>query len=224
MLLLAAIIFDGHQVIKVDLPQALQPLICFFPFLGDPLHFVRKMYLSQDTVHPCIWENDGTDNIANLMIAQLLFLQSEDAGKDIQIYINSPGGSVTAGMAIYDTMEFAKPDVTTTCVGMAASMGAVLLAAGTKGKRFALPHSRILLHQPTAGFRGQASDIDIHAREVLKTKEELNTILALHTGKPVDTIAADTDRDFFMSSPDAKQYGIVDQVIASKDDVDGKKK
>lgn len=160
-----------------------------------------------------------TDQLANVVIAQILFLESEDADKDINIYINSPGGSVTAGMAIYDTMQFTKPDVTTTCVGLAASMGAVLLAAGTRGKRYALPHSRIMLHQPSAGFRGQASDIDIHAREVLKTKDELNRILAGHTGKDIDTIARDTDRDFFLNAQEAKDYGLIDTVITHKDDL-----
>jgi ATP-dependent Clp protease, protease subunit len=160
-----------------------------------------------------------SDQLANVVIAQILFLESEDADKDINIYINSPGGSVTAGMAIYDTMQFTKPDVTTTCVGLAASMGAVLLAAGTQGKRYALPHSRIMLHQPSAGFRGQASDIDIHAREVLKTKEELNRILASHTGKPVDVIGRDTDRDFFLSAAEAKDYGLIDTVITHKQDL-----
>ncbi len=160
-----------------------------------------------------------TDQLANVVIAQILFLESEDADKDINIYINSPGGSVTAGMAIYDTMQFTKPDVTTTCVGMAASMGAVLLAAGTTGKRFALPHSRIMLHQPSAGFRGQASDIDIHAREVLKTKEELNRILAGHTGKSIEVIARDTDRDFFLNAVEARDYGLIDTVITHKDDL-----
>jgi ATP-dependent Clp protease protease subunit len=166
-----------------------------------------------------------SDQLANVVIAQILFLESEDADKDINIYVNSPGGSVTAGMAIYDTMQFTKPDVTTTCVGLAASMGAVLLAAGTTGKRFALPHSRIMLHQPSAGFRGQASDIDIHAREVLKTKEELNRILASHTGKSIDVIARDTDRDFFLNAEEARQYGLIDTVITHKDDlvVDDKK-
>lgn len=165
-----------------------------------------------------------SDQLANVVIAQILFLESEDPEKDINIYINSPGGSVTAGMAIYDTMQFTKPDVTTTCVGMAASMGAVLLAAGSAGKRFALPHSRIMLHQPSAGFRGQASDIDIHAREVLKTKEELNRILAHHTGKEIDIIARDTDRDFFLSAPEAKEYGLIDSVIEHKMQLDGKTK
>ena len=161
-----------------------------------------------------------SDPLANVVIAQLLFLESEDADKDINIYVNSPGGTVSAGMAIYDTMLFIKPNVTTTCVGMAASMGAILLAAGEKGKRFALPHSRILLHQPSSGFRGQASDIDIHAREILKTKHELNQILVTHTGQPLEQIEKDTDRDFFLSSQEAKEYGLIDTVITDKAQVD----
>ena len=161
-----------------------------------------------------------SDPLANVVIAQLLFLESEDADKDINIYVNSPGGTVSAGMAIYDTMLFIKPNVSTTCVGMAASMGAILLAAGEKGKRFALPHSRILLHQPSSGFRGQASDIDIHAREILKTKHELNQILVTHTGQPLEQIEKDTDRDFFLSSQEAKEYGLIDTVITDKAQVD----
>jgi ATP-dependent Clp protease protease subunit len=157
------------------------------------------------------------DNIANLVIAQLLFLQAEDPEKDIFIYINSPGGSVTAGMAIYDTMQFIKPDVNTTCVGMAASMGAVLLAGGAKGKRAALRNSKIMIHQPWGGFQGAASDIEIHAKEIVKTKEQINQILAKHTGQPYDTIVKDTDRDNFMSAEEAKKYGLVDEVYERKE-------
>lgn len=153
------------------------------------------------------------DMVANLIIAQLLFLQSEDASKDINVYINSPGGSVTAGLAIYDTMQFLKPDVCTFCIGQAASMGAVLLAAGAKGKRFSLPYSRIMIHQPWGGTQGTASDISIQAKEILRMKEELNAILAKHTGKPIEKIQADSDRDFFMSAEEAKQYGLVDEVL-----------
>lgn len=153
------------------------------------------------------------DMIANLIIAQLLFLQSEDPNKDINIYINSPGGSVTAGLAIYDTMQFIKPQVSTYCLGQAASMGAVLLAAGSKGKRYALPYSRIMIHQPWGGTQGTASDISIQAKEILRMKEELNNILAKHTGQSVERIQTDTDRDFFMSSQEAKQYGLVDEVL-----------
>jgi len=162
------------------------------------------------------------DNVANIITAQLLFLQSEDAGKDISLYINSPGGSVTAGLAIYDTIQFLKCDVTTYCIGQAASMGAVLLAAGTKGKRYALPNARIMIHQPWGGVQGQASDISIQAKEILHTRDRLNEILALHTGKPVEAIAKDTDRDFFMSSAEAREYGLVDEVVKSRRDVDKK--
>jgi len=153
------------------------------------------------------------DNIANLVVAQLLFLDAEDPGKDIYVYVNSPGGSVTAGLAIYDTMQFIKSDVNTTCVGLAASMGAVLLCAGTTGKRAALKNSRILIHQPWGGFKGQASDIEIHANEIIHTKKQLNNILAKHTGQPYDKIVKDSDRDYFMSAEDAKAYGLVDEVF-----------
>ena len=155
------------------------------------------------------------DNVANTVIAQMLFLQSDDPDKDIHIYVNSPGGIVSSGLAIYDTMQYVKPDIATYCIGQAASMGALLLSAGTKGKRFALPHSRIMLHQPMGGFHGQATDVEIHAREILKMKETLNGILAAHTAQPLEKIQADTDRDFFMSGDEAKQYGIVDEVIHS---------
>lgn len=157
-----------------------------------------------------------TDDMANLIIAQILFLESEDPDKDIHFYINTPGGLVTAGMAIYDTMQYVKPPISTLCIGQAASMGAVLLAAGTKGKRFALPHSRILIHQPMGGFQGPASDIEIHAREILRMREELNQVLAKHTGQPVERIREDTDRDFFMTGQQALEYGIVDEVITRK--------
>jgi ATP-dependent Clp protease protease subunit len=153
------------------------------------------------------------DTVANLVVAQLLFLDAEDPGKDIYLYINSPGGSVTAGLAIYDTMQFIKSDVNTTCVGLAASMAAVLLASGHAGKRAALKNSRILIHQPWGGFRGQASDIEIHAKEMIKTKRQLNEILAKHTGQKVEKIEHDTDRDYFMSPEEAKAYGLVDEVF-----------
>ena len=153
------------------------------------------------------------DVVANLIIAQLLFLESEDPEKDIFLYINSPGGVVTAGMAIYDTMQYIKPDVATVCVGQAASMGAVLLAGGAHGKRSALPHSRIMIHQPLGGFSGQASDVEIHAREMLRIKQELNQILAHHTGRPLKQIEEDSDRDFFMTSEQAKEYGLIDAVF-----------
>lgn len=156
------------------------------------------------------------DNIANLVIAQLIFLEAEDPEKDINVYINSPGGVVTSGLAIYDTMQFIKPDVATTCVGMAASMGALLLAAGAPKKRFALPHSRIMIHQPWGGVQGQVTDIEIHAKELLTIKARLNDILAKHTGQPLDKIEKDTDRNFFMSAEEAKAYGLVDEIYESK--------
>ena len=156
------------------------------------------------------------DVVANLIIAQLLFLQSEEPDREINIYINSPGGSVTAGLAIYDTMQFVKPDVATYCVGQAASMAALLLTAGTKGKRFSLPGSRILIHQPWGGAQGQASDISIQAREILRQREKLNEILAKHTGQPIEKIEKDTDRDYFMSADEAKAYGLIDEVIHEK--------
>ena len=156
------------------------------------------------------------DYMANLVIAQLLFLESENPDKDIHLYINSPGGVVTSGLAIYDTMQFIKPDVSTLCIGQAASMGALLLAGGAAGKRFALPHSRIMIHQPLGGFQGQASDIEIHAREILSIRERLNSILASHTGQALDRIALDTDRDNFMSSAEAVSYGLIDQVLSGR--------
>lgn len=156
------------------------------------------------------------DMTANLVVAQLLFLEAENPDKDISLYINSPGGSVTAGMSIYDTMQFIKPDVSTLCIGQAASMGAFLLTAGSKGKRFCLPNSRVMIHQPLGGFQGQASDIEIHAKEILYLKDKLNGIMAHHTGQPVERIANDTDRDNFMSADAAKEYGLVDQVIAAR--------
>ncbi|MGH8493518.1 MAG: ATP-dependent Clp endopeptidase proteolytic subunit ClpP [Moraxellaceae bacterium] len=156
------------------------------------------------------------DQMANLVVAQLLFLESENPDKDINIYINSPGGSVTAGMAIYDTMQFVKPNITTTCIGQAASMGAFLLAAGEKGKRYALPNSRVMIHQPLGGFQGQASDIAIHAQEILKIKDRLNQLLAHHTGQPLESIEKNTDRDNFLSAADAKSYGLIDAVLEKR--------
>lgn len=156
------------------------------------------------------------DYMANLVVAQLLFLESENPDKDIHLYINSPGGSVTAGMSIYDTMQFIKPDVSTMCIGQAASMGALLLTGGAKGKRYCLPHSRMMIHQPLGGFQGQASDIDIHAREILSIREKLNKILASHTGQPIEKIQVDTDRDNFLSANDAVSYGLIDKVLSSR--------
>ncbi|EGW20726.1 MULTISPECIES: ATP-dependent Clp endopeptidase proteolytic subunit ClpP [Methylobacter] len=156
------------------------------------------------------------DYSANLIVAQLLFLESENPDKDIHLYINSPGGSVTAGMSIYDTMQFIKPDVSTMCIGQAASMGALLLAGGAKGKRYCLPHSRMMIHQPLGGYQGQASDIDIHAREILLIREKLNKILSDHTGQPMEKVQQDTDRDNFLSANDAVSYGLIDQVLLSR--------
>jgi ATP-dependent Clp protease protease subunit len=159
------------------------------------------------------------DYMANLVVAQLLFLESENPDKDIHLYINSPGGSVSAGLSMYDTMQFIKPDISTICVGQAASMGAVLLAGGAEGKRHCLPHSRIMIHQPIAGFQGQASDIDIHAREVLQTRDRLNKILSKHTRQPIERIEADTDRDNFMSGAEAVEYGLIDGVLEQRGEI-----
>ncbi|GIX22040.1 MAG: ATP-dependent Clp protease proteolytic subunit [Gammaproteobacteria bacterium] len=156
------------------------------------------------------------DHMANLIVAQLLFLESENPDKDIALYINSPGGSVSAGLSIYDTMQFIKPDVSTLCIGMAASMGAVLLAAGAAGKRYALPNAKVMIHQPLGGFHGQATDVDIHAREILRTRSRLNEILARHTGQPVEKIADDTERDKFMTAAEALDYGLIDQVLTRR--------
>jgi ATP-dependent Clp protease protease subunit len=156
------------------------------------------------------------DDLANVVIAQMLFLESEDPDKDINLYINTPGGLVTAGLAIYDTIQYIRPDVSSICMGQASSMGAVLLAAGAKGKRYALPHSRILLHQPMGGFQGPATDVDIQAREILRLREELNNILVKHTGKSLEKIQRDTDRDFYMTGPQAKEYGIIDEVVVER--------
>jgi len=164
------------------------------------------------------------DHTANLIVAQMLYLESENPDKDINLYINSPGGSVSAGLAIYDTMQFIKPDVSTMCVGQAASMGAMLLAAGASGKRYCLPHSRVMIHQPLGGYQGQATDIEIHTREILKIRSQLNDLLALHTGQSVETIARDTERDNFMSPGEAKEYGLIDELINSRKDDSEKNK
>jgi ATP-dependent Clp protease protease subunit len=161
------------------------------------------------------------DQVANLVVAQFLYLESENPEKDIHLYINSPGGSVSAGLSIYDTMQFVRPDISTICVGQAASMGAFLLSGGAKSKRFCLPHSRMMIHQPLAGFQGQASDIDIHAKEVLKTKKRLNELLAEHTGQPIDRIEKDTDRDYFMSGAEAIEYGLIDTVLERREATEG---
>lgn len=158
------------------------------------------------------------DHVANLVVAQMLYLESENPDKDIHLYINSPGGSVTAGLSIYDTMQFIKPDVSTMCIGQAASMGALLLAGGAAGKRYCLPHSRTMIHQPLGGFQGQATDIEIHAKEILEIRERLNAILAKHTGQPLDRIQQDTDRDFFLSSEESVKYGLIDEVMGTRGD------
>ena len=163
------------------------------------------------------------DNVSNIVVAQLLFLESEDPEKDIMLYINSPGGSISAGLAIYDTMQYIKAPVSTTCVGQAASMGAVLLAAGAAGKRFALPYSRVMVHQPLGGFSGQASDFEIHAKEIIKVKRQINEILVKHTKQPMDRIEKDTDRDFFMSAIEAKEYGLIDDVMTARPAIEHKK-
>lgn len=157
------------------------------------------------------------DQVANLIVAQILFLESENPDKDIHLYINSPGGSVSAGLSIYDTMQFVKPDISTMCVGQAASMGALLLAGGAAGKRYCLPHARIMIHQPLGGFQGQASDIDIHAKEILRVRDRLNEILAGHTGQPLDRVRVDTDRDYFMTGTEAVEYGLIDDVLQRRD-------
>ncbi len=164
------------------------------------------------------------DHMANLIVAQLLFLESENPDKDIHLYINSPGGSVTAGMAIYDTMQFIRPDVSTLCIGQAASMGAVLLTGGAKGKRFALPYSRVMIHQPLGGFQGQATDIDIHAKEILKIRDQLNGILAKHSGQDIETIGKDTERDNFLGSQEAVDYGLIDEVLNARPESESEKK
>ena len=188
----------------------LVPMVVEQTARGERAYDIYSRLLKERVVF-CVGPID--DYMANVIVAQLLFLESENPDKDINLYINSPGGVVSAGLAIYDTMQFLKPAVSTMCIGQAASMGSLLLAAGAQGKRFALPHARIMIHQPLGGFSGQASDIDIHAREILAIRDRLNAILAKHTGQPVDRIAKDTDRDNFMSAEDAKTYGLVDAVL-----------
>ena len=199
-------------------PQALGlvPMVVEQSGRGERAYDIYSRLLKERVVFLVGPVNDAT---ANLIVAQLLFLESENPDKDIYFYINSPGGSVTAGMAIYDTMQFIKPDVSTLCIGQAASMGSFLLAAGAKGKRFCLPNSRVMIHQPLGGFQGQASDIEIHAREILYIRERLNSMLAKHTGQPVEQIEKDTDRDNFMSAEAAVEYGIVDKVLTSRAEV-----
>ena len=193
-------------------PQALGlvPMVVEQSGRGERAYDIYSRLLKERVIFLVGPVNDAS---ANLVVAQLLFLEAENPDKDIYFYITSPGGSVTAGMSIYDTMQFIKPDVSTLCVGQAASMGAFLLNAGAKGKRFALPNSRVMIHQPLGGFQGQATDIEIHAREILRMREELNTILSTHTGQPMERIGRDTERDFFLSGNDAVEYGIIDKVF-----------
>ncbi len=188
----------------------LVPMVVEQSSRGERAYDIYSRLLKERVVFLC---GPVEDLVANVVVAQLLFLESENPDKDIHLYINSPGGLVTAGLAIYDTMQFIKPDVSTMCVGQAASMGALLLAGGAKGKRFCLPNSRLMIHQPLGGFQGQASDVDIHAREILRTRERLNEILAAHTGQPLERVAADTDRDRFMGGQEAVEYGLVVQVL-----------
>ncbi|GIX33391.1 MAG: ATP-dependent Clp protease proteolytic subunit [Lysobacterales bacterium] len=202
----------GDGGVNAMRPKALNlvPIVVEQTARGERAYDIFSRLLKERVVF-CVGPID--DYMANLIVAQLLFLEAENPEKDISLYINSPGGLVTAGLAIYDTMRFIKPDVSTICVGQAASMGAVLLAAGTKGKRYCLPHSRVMIHQPLGGFQGQASDVEIHAREILFLRDRLNEILARHTGQDIATIARDTDRDFFMSAEAARDYGLIDHVL-----------
>jgi len=202
-----------------DLPDSLPHALGLVPMVveqsgrGERAYDIYSRLLKERVV---FLVGTVTDETANLVVAQLLFLEAENPDKDIALYINSPGGSVTAGLSIYDTMQFVKPDVSTLCMGQAASMGAFLLCAGAKGKRFALPNSRMMIHQPLGGFRGQASDIAIHAREILSIREKLNRIMAEHTGQPIERIEKDTDRDNFLSAAEAAEYGLIDQVLARR--------
>ena len=188
----------------------LVPMVVEQSSRGERAYDIYSRLLKERVIFLC---GPVDDIVANVLVAQLLFLESENPDKDVHLYINSPGGIVTAGMAIYDTMQFIKPDVSTMCVGQAASMGALLLAGGAKDKRYCLPNSRLMIHQPLGGFQGQASDIDIHAKEILRTRERLNEILAEHTGQPIERVAADTDRDRFMSGAEAVEYGLIDQIL-----------
>jgi ATP-dependent Clp protease protease subunit len=188
----------------------LVPMVVEQSSRGERAYDIYSRLLKERVIFLC---GPVEDMVANVLVAQLLFLESENPDKDIHLYINSPGGLVTAGMAVYDTMQFIKPDVSTMCVGQAASMGALLLTGGAKGKRFCLPNSRMMIHQPLGGFQGQASDIDIHAREILRTRERLNEILAEHTGQPLERVTADTDRDRFMSGEEAVEYGLIDKIL-----------
>ena len=191
----------------------LVPMVVEQSARGERAYDIYSRLLKERVVFLC---GPVDDLVSNVVVAQLLFLESENPDKDIHLYINSPGGAVTAGLAVYDTMQFVKPDVSTMCIGQAASMGALLLAGGTKGKRYCLPHSRMMIHQPLGGFQGQASDIDIHAKEILRTRERLDDLLASHTGQPIERIQADTDRDRFMEAGEAREYGLIDEVLEAR--------
>lgn len=205
-----------------EIPSAMDPLSSLVPMVveqtakGERAYDIYSRLLKERVI---FMVGPVEDHMANLIVAQMLFLESESPEKDIFLYINSPGGSVTAGMAIYDTMNFIKPDVSTVCIGQAASMGAFLLSGGAKGKRYCLPNSRVMIHQPLGGFQGQASDFEIHAKEILSIKEKMNRLMAEHTGQPLEKVSQDTDRDNFMSATDAKEYGLVDDVLTSRLDV-----
>ncbi|OJF68723.1 ATP-dependent Clp endopeptidase, proteolytic subunit ClpP [Alteromonas sp. V450] len=199
-----------------DPMNALVPMVVEQTSKGERSYDIYSRLLKENVI---FLVGQVEDHMANLIVAQMLFLEAENPEKDIFLYINSPGGSVTAGMAIYDTMKFIKPDVSTVCMGQAASMGAFLLSAGAKGKRFALPNSRVMIHQPLGGFQGQASDFEIHAKEILSIKEKLNRLMADHTGQDYEKVARDTDRDNFLSATEAKEYGLVDQVLTNRSDV-----
>jgi len=196
-----------------DTSMALVPMVIEQTSRGERSYDIYSRLLKERVI---FLVGQVEDHMANLIVAQLLFLESENPDKDIHLYINSPGGSVTAGMAIYDTMQFIKCDVSTMCIGQAASMGALLLTGGTKGKRYCLPNSRMMIHQPLGGFQGQASDIEIHAREILTLKEKLNQIMSFHTGQPIDVISEDTDRDNFLSAEKSVEYGLVDEVVTAR--------
>ncbi len=206
------IIHQGHD--NISNAGGLVPMVVEQSSRGERAYDIYSRLLKERVIFVV---GPIEDHMANLIVAQLLFLESENPDKDIHLYINSPGGSVSAGLAIYDTMQFIKPKVSTMCIGMAASMGAVLLAGGAEGKRYALPHSRVMIHQPLGGYQGQATDIEIHAREIIKIREKLNQILAGHSGQSMETIGADTERDNFMSAEEAAQYGLIDQVLNRRD-------
>ncbi len=203
-----------NQGISGTMTQSLVPMVVEQSARGERAYDIYSRLLKERVI---FLVGPVEDHMANLVVAQLLFLESENPEKDIHLYINSPGGSVSAGMAIYDTMQFIKPDVSTLCIGQAASMGALLLTGGAKDKRYCLPHSRVMIHQPLGGFQGQASDFDIHAREILSVRERLNNIMVKHTGQPMDVIQKDTDRDNFMSAKEAAEYGIIDTVMTHRD-------